>query len=130
MIHVEFARADCLACPVRTQCTHAAVNPRGLTLRPRAQYEALQAARDRQQTADFKARYAVRAGIEGTLSQAVRLFDLRHARYVGHAKTHLQHVLTAVALNVVRLVDWLDGRPRARTWTTPFEAVMRAAACS
>ncbi len=128
VIYVAFARAACLACPCRAQCTRAAANPRSLTLRPQAQYEALQAARARQQTDDFKARYAARAGIEGTLSQAVRAFDLRRTRYIGHAKTHLQHVLIAVALNVVRLVSWLGGGPRAQTRPSPFAAVMLEAA--
>ena len=128
VIYVEFARAACLACPCRGQCTRAAVNPRSLTLRPQAQYEALQAARARQQTDAFKARYAARAGIEGTLAQAVRVFDLRRARYIGHAKTHLQHVLIAVALNVVRLVSWLGGVPRAQTRPSPFAALMLEAA--
>jgi transposase len=128
VIYVEFARAACLACPCRGQCTRAAVNPRSLTLRPQAQYEALQAARARQQTDDFKARYAARAGIEGTLSQAVRVFDLRRARYIGHAKTHLQHVLIAVALNVIRLVSWLGGVSRAQTRPSPFAALMLEAA--
>jgi hypothetical protein len=31
------------------------------------------------------------------------------------AKTHLQHLLIAVALNVARLVDWFRGHRRART---------------
>jgi transposase len=127
VIHVEFARAACAACPMRPHCTRAPVNPRGLTLRPQAEYEALRAARARQQTAEFKARYAARAGIEGTLSRAVRVFDLRQARYIGQAKTHLQHVLTAVALNMVRLADWLDGRPRFSRRTTAFERLMLAA---
>jgi transposase len=113
VIDVACARAACLACPCRAPCTQAAVNPRSLTLRPQAQHEARQAARARQKTDAFKIRYAARAGIEGTLSQAVRVFDLRRTRYMGHAKTHLQHVLMATALNVVRLVSWLDGTPRA-----------------
>jgi len=46
---------------------------------------------------------AARAGIEGCLSQHIQLCGLRRARYVGLAKTHLQHVATAVALNVARL---------------------------
>ena len=125
---MEFARAACLACPCRGQCTRAAVNPRSLTLRPQAQYEALQAARARQQTDDFKARYAARAGIEGTLSQAVRVFDLRRARYIGHAKTRLQHILIATALNVVPLVSWLAGTPLATTRPSPFVALMQDAA--
>jgi len=58
----------------------------------------------------------------------VRVFDLRRARYIGHAKTHLQHVLIAVALHVVRLVSWLGGVPRAQTRPAPFAALMREAA--
>lgn len=128
VLYVQFARAVCLACPCRPQCTRAATNPRSLTLRPQAQHVALQAARARQKTDAFKARYAGRAGIEGTLSQAVRVFDLRRARYIGQAKTHLQHILTAVALNVARLADWLAGRQQARTRPSPFVALMLEAA--
>ena len=53
-----------------------------------------------------------RSGIEGTISQGVRSFGLRRARYRGEAKTHLQHVATAAAMNVSRISDWLEGEPR------------------
>jgi len=74
----------------------------------------------RQKTDAFKARYAVRAGSDGTLSQAVRVFDLRRTRSIGHAKTHLQQVLIAVALNVVRLASWLAGVLQAQTRPLPL----------
>ena len=47
--------------------------------------------------------------MEGTISQAVRGFGLRRSRYVGQAKTHLQHVATAAAMNLVRMTEWLGG---------------------
>jgi transposase len=115
MIHIDFAVADCTPCPVHAQCTRAKTLPRSLTLQPRAEHEAIQAARFRQQTAGFAADYARRAGIEGTLSQGVRAFGLRSARYRGRAKTHLQHIATAAAINVQRVTDWLDDQPRAVT---------------
>ena len=46
---------------------------------------------------DFKEAYAIRAGIESTISQAVRVSDLRQARYFGLPKTNLQHLITAAA---------------------------------
>jgi transposase len=115
VIHVVFAATDCTPCPMRERCTRARTQPRSLTLQPRAEHEAIQAARRRQQTADFAITYARRAGGEGTLSQGVRTCDLRTARYRGLAKTHLQQVATAAALNVQRVTDWLDGQPRATT---------------
>jgi transposase len=57
----------------------------------------------------------------------VRAFDLRRARYIGQAKTHLQQVLLTTALNVVRLVSWLAGTPRARTHPSPFATLLEAA---
>jgi len=75
----------------------------------------LLAARARQREPDFPARYAARAGVEGTIAQGVRVFDLRHARYRGLAKTHFPHLATAAALNAARLVAWFDERPRAAT---------------
>jgi transposase len=64
-----------------------------VAVRQHAHYEALQAAREREATDEYKAEYRKRAGIEGTISQAVRTFGLRRARYIGRAKTHLQHVI-------------------------------------
>lgn len=128
LIRVTFAKADCLACPARRHCTRSAAAPRQLSVLPRPYYEALQAARARQQTAAFKARYAQRAGIEGTLSQGVRAFDLRRTRYVGHARTHLQHILIAVALNLVRLVAWFSGTPRVTTRPSPLARLFPATA--
>ncbi|HEY6422270.1 MAG TPA: transposase, partial [Pseudonocardiaceae bacterium] len=48
-------------------------------------------------------RYALRAGVEGTIHQAVAATGARHARYRGLGKVHLQHVFSAVALNLIRL---------------------------
>jgi transposase len=45
---------------------------------------------------------------------------LRRARYFGLAKTRLQHVITAAALNICRLSDWFAERPRATARITPF----------
>lgn len=123
VIHVRFSRADCQACAARPYCTQAATGPRALKLRSRRQHEALQHARQRQTTPEFKVRYAARAGVEGTLSQGTRRLGLRRARYIGPAKTHLQHVLTATALNLVRLAAWLQDIPRAATRVSPFAAL-------
>src|SRR4051794_41380244 len=82
-----------------------------MTLRPRERHEALQAARAEQETAGWKAEYARRAGIEGTVSEGVRGLGLRRCRYVGLAKAHLQHVITAAAMNLSRLAAWLAGGP-------------------
>lgn len=123
VLTIWFARRDCLACPVRAPCTQAADGPRRLKIRPQAQYEAMQAARAEQTTAAFKARYAVRAGVEGTISQGVHVFDLRQARYRGLAKTHLQHLLIGVALSLARLLAWWAGRPRAQTRQVRFAAL-------
>ena len=64
-----------------------------------------------------------RAGVEGTLSQGIRAFGLREARYIGLQKTHLQHLATAAAINVVRTVRWLEGTPHAQTRTSRFAAL-------
>ncbi len=111
MIEVAFAKKDCLTCPQRMLCTKAKTDPRTLTLRPKVQHEALQAARKRQETADFRQVYAKRAGIEGTLSQGIRGFGLRHCHYVGLSKAHSQHIFTAIAMNIVRSAAWVEGVP-------------------
>ncbi len=126
VINSRFAHADCLACPVRELCTHSASQPRMITIRTQPLFEALQVARQRQATPEFKQRYNARAGIEGTLSQAVRITDLRRSRYIGLAKTHLQHVLIAAAINLNRVAEWLAEAPRSQTRRSRFAAIAHA----
>jgi IS5 family transposase len=95
-------------------------------LQSQAEHEALQRARARQETAAFKGSYAQRAGIEGTLSQGIRAFGLRRARYRGQAKTQVQQVATAVAVNVSRLSNWLNEVPLAKTRRSRFAALAPA----
>jgi transposase len=122
-IIVEFAREDCQACPARMVCTRAQQRGRRVRLPPQAQYEALEAARAWYASGEGKQRYQRRAGVEGTLSQGVRRCGLRRARYRGLTKTHFQHVATAAAINVDRIVAWLSERPRAKTRTSRFAAL-------
>ena len=126
VIQVHFSQQECGACPGRAACTRTAKAGRRLTLLPEAPYEALRAARAREQTPEFAAAYAVRAGIEGTHSQGVRQCGMRRSRYVGLSKVHLQNVLTATALNFVRLGHWLRGTPRAQTRRPAFARLVAA----
>ncbi len=89
VINVAFATATCRDCTVRTLCTRSQQAGRNMQLRPREQYEALQQARAEQTDETFGPKYRTRIGIEGTISQALRAFELRETRYMGLAKTHL-----------------------------------------
>lgn len=124
VVRILFDKHVCLACRARAQCTDAQKSGRAMTLRfPQQRHETLQSARLRQTTPDFKATYALRAGIEGTFSQTTRNTGLRQTRYRGIAKTHLQHLATAVATNLLRLMRWLNGVPFAQTRTSRFAAL-------
>ena len=83
------------------------------------------ARRAEQRSEEFKEEYQRRAGVEGTVSQGVRVGGMRQSRYIGIEKTRLQHILIAVALNLVRLVAWLEEQPRAKTRVTAFAALAR-----
>ncbi|GAC1436752.1 MAG: hypothetical protein NVSMB54_37440 [Ktedonobacteraceae bacterium] len=119
-MEIVFATEVCAACPVRGDCTRSQTTGRVLHLRPPAEHDALQERRQEQQTPEFRERYTTRAGIEATISQAVRGMGIRHARYDGLHKTHLQHVLTAVAINFVRLDAFLTDIPRGKTRHSHF----------
>lgn len=127
VIKIKFSSTDCRPCPSRELCCRSKKRyaRRSITVRTEAEYYALRAARERESTVEFKKEYAKRAGIEGTISQGVRAFGLRRSRYIGQAKTHLQHVLTAAAINFVRVAQWLDDVPLAQTRRSPFLALMK-----
>ena len=99
-----------------------------MRIQSRAQYEALQAARQLQLTEVGRELYAKRAGVEGTISQGVRGFGLRRSRYWGLAKTHFQHLATAAAINFDRLGAWFNNLPLAKTRTSRFARLAPIAA--
>ncbi|MEV7041154.1 IS1182 family transposase [Amycolatopsis sp. NPDC051061] len=127
IIKVRFSATDCRPCPLRQSCTTASSHGRTLKLLPRAEHEALTRARQQQKTPAWQRKYRPRAGIEGTIGQAVHRFGARYARYRGHPKTRLQHQLTAAALNLTRIDNWHTGTPLARTRTSRFAALNPAA---
>ena len=126
MIHIDFSVDDCSACPTRSSCTRAKDLPRTLTLQPKEEHEAIQFARRDQKTEEFAFLYSQRAGIEGTVSQGVRAFGLRKARYRGLKKTHLQELVTATSINVSRITNWLNEIPTAATRRSRLVALAQA----
>lgn len=120
-IRVRFSPADCRTCPQLRQCVNSLkAQRREINVKPRDEYEALQQARKLQATDEWKDRYEIRAGVEGTISQAVQACGLRRYRYRGLPKTGLQHQLTGAAVNLIRINALLTGTPHARTRTSPL----------
>ena len=86
----------------------------------------VQGRREEQATEAFRQQYAARAGVESTHEQAIRRSGLRQCRYIGEAKTHLQHLVTAVAINLIRVGEWLGVTPIAPTRCSRFAALQGA----
>ncbi len=126
VIKITFSTRDYRSCLSRARCVRSeSPRPRRtITVRPQVPYEALQAAHQREGTAAFAAIYAKRAGIEGTISREIRTCRLRRTRYIGLARTRLGHLLTAAALNFLRLGEWFMDVPRAKTRRSPFATLM------
>jgi hypothetical protein len=117
-IVIKFAAGTCRGCPVREQCTRSTSPTYGrqLTVPPREIHHAQAAARATQNTPDWQARYARRAGVEGTVRQAVAVTGTRRARYRGLPKTRLEHVYSAA-----RAQPHPARRPLQRARTGPHQ---------
>jgi transposase len=120
IVYINFLKSDCSVCPRLSDCTKSKSQRRTITVNAQPYFEAMVTARERQQTPEFKKEYHARAGIEGTISQAVRAAKMRKARYRGLIKTRFQHYATAAGLNILRLGAWWLGRPREKTRRSPF----------
>jgi transposase len=118
VIQIHFRRRDCRDCPAKARCTTA--DRRSLSVHPQAIHEARLQAQAAEATPAFRRLYQRRAGIEGTISTAIRQMDLRHARMRSFAKVQLEHLLLAASLNLARLAAWFLGRDPVRTRTRPF----------
>ncbi|WUV40389.1 transposase (plasmid) [Streptomyces sp. NBC_01483] len=103
LIVARFTKSQCRPCPARTRCTTTADSARTVGFPPRALRDLQLRVRTEQQTPDWKARYAVRSGVEGTINEFAHGHGMRRCRYRGQPKAHLQHVLTVIAVNIERL---------------------------
>lgn len=97
---------QCQLCPLFGKCTE---RPSGRNIDISANHDTLQQRRREQKTEEFKQEMKQRAGIESTISEAVRGHGLRKSRYRGTAKMQLQAAFTGVAINVKRLAKWMEG---------------------
>ena len=126
VIKIKFSSSDCGAGEFRPRCIRSTktYQRRTLTICPQKEYVALRAARQREAEPAFGKTYALRAGIEGTISRGIRTCEMRRSAYLGLPKTHLGHILTAVALNFLRLGEWFAETPRPKTRVSPFVRLM------
>ena len=120
VVRIRFAAWTCAACPLYDRCVlRHKQKPVGRTLKVLAYHAQVCEQRRKQTTAPFKAVYRRRSGVEATLSLLVRRHGVRRARYVGMAKTHLQHQFIGTACNLKRCATWLAGvRPKVRGRST------------
>ncbi|WP_434594521.1 transposase [Streptomyces sp. A5-4] len=123
-IRVQFSMADCRRCHVKDSCTRGP--RRKLTFQDLDIQEVLHQRRAEQETDEWKTRYQLRAGVEGTISQGVGRCGLRRSRYRGLAKTSLQHQLTGAAINLARIDAWLSGTSHARTRVSHSAALQQS----
>lgn len=118
---IKFKVNDCRDCLSRTKCVrNKAGHARRLNPPPRPLYEAQAATREILSTEKGQREYQNRAGIEGTLSQGVRRGSLRRSRYRGVQKTHLQEIVVATGINLLRTISFLSNQPIAKTRTSRF----------
>ncbi|MCX5093850.1 transposase [Streptomyces sp. NBC_00365] len=62
----RFTKSQCQPCPARTQCTTSRESTRTVGFPPRELRDLQLRVRTEQQTPEWKTRYAVRSGVEGT----------------------------------------------------------------
>jgi len=95
-----FPRALCQACPLFQRCVRSKRHGRTVSTHP---FEAhLQAARQRQESDEFKSCYRQRSAIERSIAHLVH-HGVRQTRYRGQAKRQLQRLFTAAVVNLKRL---------------------------
>ncbi|MER5363338.1 IS1182 family transposase [Streptomyces sp. NPDC002785] len=103
LIVANFTKGQCRPCPTRVQCTSSSENARTVGFPPRELRDLQLRVRTEQQTPEWKTRYAVRSGVEGTVNEFAHGHGMRRCRYRGQDRAHVQHILTAIAVNIERL---------------------------
>jgi transposase len=105
----RFVRTQCAACPLLKQCMARLPKITGRTV-IKNDYEAeYRAVRAKAGTAAYEAVRRMHPKVERKLGELVRWHGGRRARYRGRGRVLLQELLTALAVNVKRVVSLVRG---------------------
>lgn len=96
----EWGTRVCQGCALRAECVSRGQTHRTVTVGEHHMY--LQARREEMQTEAFKRKMERRHGIEGSVSELVRGYGLRKARYRGRGKIRLQNYMIGASCNIKR----------------------------
>ncbi|MEU7314319.1 transposase [Streptomyces sp. NPDC007083] len=110
----------CNLCPDRPACTHGTA-ARTVDFLPRHPHELQARIRADQQDSQRRRLYATRSGVEGTICEFVNGHRARRSRYHGLSKTHVQHVLTGIAINNECLAQRTTRHPQRPRSPTTFQ---------
>jgi transposase len=121
LIVARFTKSQCQPCPARAACTTSGDGKRTVGFPPRELLDLQVRNRADQHDPAWHKRYAVRSGIEGTVCEFAHGHGMRHCRYRGQPKAHLQHVLTAIAVNIERLSQLQPGEKPPPRPPTAFQ---------
>ncbi|MFD1662341.1 IS1182 family transposase [Streptomyces caeni] len=125
LIVVKFTKSQCGPCPARTRCTGSRAASRSVGFPLKDLLDLQRRTRAEQDSPSRRRIYAVRSGIEGTINEFAHGHEMRRCRYRGLDKTHVQHVLTAIAVNIERLCDQLPPEaPRPPRPPTTFQTYL------
>jgi hypothetical protein len=124
LIVARFTKGQCQPCPARATCTTSSDGARTVGFPPRELHELQIRNRAEWQESAWHKRYAVRSGVEGTVCELAHGHGMRHCRYRGQPKAHLQHVLTAIAVNIERLSQLPPGESTAPRPPTAFQGYL------
>jgi transposase len=110
----RFSKKQCGGCALREPCLSTPTTRQRTVIKN--EYEAeYQAARTKAETPAYAKVRKEHPAIERKLSELVRRHDLRHARYRGLSKVLRQGWLTALVVNLKRIVRLLMPEPRVGT---------------
>jgi len=107
ILKFTFARPVCAACPLFETCVRSQTSGRTVTTHAQERY--LQAARQRQETAEFQALYPRRSRVERKIAELAG-HGLRQTRYRGEPKRQLQRLWTGAAVNLQRLFTLAEAK--------------------
>lgn len=122
--NIYFSAEDCGSCPFKENCAQGKYRILHVKAKPIHRY--MTKMRIRQNTEEFRQEYKVRAGVEGLQSQLIRIHG-RRTRVKTKTKVGLKMVLAATALNVSRILDWFNKKPRSKTRQGKYQSAFAVA---